>query len=218
MKHLSALHQSSLFDGIAQEDIQKLLACTMAQEKSYPKGCFIFRAGEPVRSVYLILSGSVHIIDEDFWGNQSIIETMPAQVFFGEAYVFAKTEHQLVSVVAAEDSVLLVMNPQRLFELCACECAHHKILIQNVANILATKIVRLTQKLRHLIRRTIREKLFSYLSQCAQAEGKSEFDIPYTRQQLADYLSVDRSALSHELSKMHKEGLLRYQKNHFELL
>ena len=218
MKYSSSLYQSPLFDGIEQADVQKLLSCTMAQEKTFPKDSFIVRAGDSVGYVYLILSGSVHIIDEDFWGNQSIIETMQAQVFFGEAYVFAKMEHQLISVVAAEDSVLLVMNPDRLFKVCACGCAHHEQLKQNVTNILAIKIVRLTQKLRHLIRRTIREKLLSYLSQCAQTAGKSAFTIPYTRQQLADYLSVDRSALSHELSKMRQEGLLRYQKNYFELL
>ena len=215
---LSAVKKSTLFDNITEENIKKLFNCISASEKSFQRGSFVFRAYDEVRFVYLILSGSIHIISEDFWGNQSIIETMLEGTLFGEAYVFAERESQLVSVVAAEDSVILVMDPIKLFESCPNKCACHSQLIRNALGIVSNKIVRLTEKLEHIMFRTIREKLLSYLSKFARREKSNSFFIPYTRQQLADYLCVDRSALSHELSRLQKQGIIRYKKSYFELL
>jgi len=139
-------------------------------------------------------------------------------MLFGEAYVFSRRKKHLVSVVATEDSVILEINPKNLFEHCPKKCLCHTQLINNTLFIISEKVVRLTEKTSHIMRRTIREKLLSYLSKCAQTEKSNSFYIPYSRQQLADYLHVDRSALSHELSKLQKDGLLRYCKNHFELM
>ena len=216
--HTASLRACALFDRISAEDTEKLLHCLRAQKKAFAKNAFIFRAGDPVRSVYIILSGSVHIIDEDFWGNRSIIETMHASHIFGEAYAFSGAPRHIVGVMAAEDIVVLTIDPERLLETCPDVCQCHAELVKNTTYILAEKIVRLTQKLGHVIRRSTREKLLSYLSHCAQSQGSSAFTIPFSRQELADYLSVDRSALSHELSKMCSAGMLRYHKNHFELL
>ena len=213
-----SLSNTLLFKNIDEPSILKLCECLSAKKFSYEKDSFIFHAGEPVQSVYLILSGSAHIIEEDFWGNRSIIETMRQGTFFGEAYVFAGIKKQLVTVITAEDSSILVMNPSRLYESCSKRCEIHHTLIQNTTHILAKKIVLLTQKVGHVIQRTTRAKLLSYLSHCAQQANSNSFYIPYSRQQLADYLSVDRSALSHELSKIKTEGMVRYRKNHFELL
>ena len=214
----SALQKSSLFAGIGEENLQKLFACLAPKERKIKKGTFVFGAGDDIRYVYLILSGSMHIIDEDFWGNSSIVETMERNTLFGEAYVFSSMQSYLVSVVAAEDSVILEMNPISLFETCATCCEYHTQLVRNTLYIVSEKIVRLTEKLGHVTRRTIREKLMSYLTKCAKQEKGAAFDIPYSRQQLADYLCVDRSALSHELSRMQRQGLIRYRKSHFELL
>ena len=213
-----ALQNSTLFANITNKDLQKLHKCLSAKEKFFERDSFVWRAGESVRSVYYILSGSMHIIDEDFWGNRSIIETMQAHTLFGEAYVFSAMQNHLVSVIAAEDSRVLEIDPARLFETCPNGCACHTQLVRNALGIVSEKIVRLTEKLGHIIQRTIREKLLSYLSVCAQREKSSSFCIPYSRQQLADYLCVDRSALSHELGRLQKQGMLRYRKNHFELL
>ena len=212
------LSKSLLFDGISQENIKKLCKCLSAREKKLNKGAFVFQAGEKIGSVYILLSGSVHIVDSDFWGNQVIVETMNAYDFFGEAYVLADAERYLVSVQAAEDICVLVLNPELIHHACVCECECHQVLLKNVVRIMARKIVRLTQKLTHVVRRTTREKLLSYLSQRAQQAGSSAFEIPYSRQQLADYLSVERSAMSHELGKMRDAGILKYHKNYFELL
>jgi cAMP-binding proteins - catabolite gene activator and regulatory subunit of cAMP-dependent protein kinases len=213
-----SLRESALFAGISEEEFQIIGECLFVREKKVRKESFVFRSGDSVRYVYLILSGSMHIISEDFWGNRSIIETMNKDVLFGEAYVFAAREQHLVSVIAAEDSVVLEIDPKKLFETCPKACTCHTRMVRNALNIVSEKIVRLTEKLEHVTRRTTREKLLSYLSACSQKAKADAFHIPYSRQQLADFLCVDRSALSHELSKLQREGLVRYQKNQFELL
>ena len=213
-----ALSESPLFAGIPEEDLQRLLACVSPKEKKYKRGSIIFCAGDDVRFVYYILSGSVHIINEDFWGNSSIVETMESDTLFGEAYVFSSTQQHLVSVVAAEDLRVFEINPSSLFSTCSKECSQHSQLVQNALFITSEKIVRLTEKLLHIMQRTLREKLLSYLTKCAQKEKSTSFYIPYSRQELADYLCVDRSALSHELSRLQKTGMILYRKNYFELL
>jgi cAMP-binding proteins - catabolite gene activator and regulatory subunit of cAMP-dependent protein kinases len=216
--YISQLQKTSLFAGISIEDIQKICNCLVVHERKIEKNAFVFCAGDEVQCIYLIMSGSMHIINEDFWGNRSLIETMNQGTVFGEAYVLSEAEQHLTSVVAAQDSVVLEMNFPKLFFTCPHPCVCHHKLITNVAYILSTKIVRLTEKVGHIMQRTIREKLCSYLSRCAREEQSNSFDIPYSRQQLADYLHVDRSALSHELSVMRDLNIVKYRKNHFELL
>jgi len=212
------LQKSSLFAGLSEDEIEKLCTCLAARERIITKDSFVFRADDEIRSVFLILSGSMHIVDEDFWGNRSIIETMPTYTLFGEAYALASVEKYLVGVVAAEDATVLEIDPARLFGTCSNDCSCHIELIKNTMRILSEKIVRLTEKLGHIAQRSTREKILSYLSNCARQEQGSSFRIPYSRQQLADYLCVDRSALSHELSRMCKAGIIQYNKNHFQLL
>ena len=215
--NLVSLQKSLLFSNIGKEELEKLYKCISAQEKFFERGSFVFHVGDDVRFVYFILSGSMHIVNEDYWGNQFIIETMNKDTLFGEAYVFSGRKNQLVGVNAAEDTYILEINPTSLFETCPCRCSCHSQLVRNTLNIVSEKIVRLTEKLGHVMRRTTREKILSYLSKCAQ-QGKSNlFYIPYTRQQLADYLCVDRSALSNELSKLQAEGMIKFNKNQFEL-
>ena len=212
------LKESTLFSNIAEEELQSLCECLCVQEKIFKRESFVFQAGDPVQSVYFILSGGLHIVNEDFWGNRSIIEIMNKNTLFGEAYVFSARKKHLVSVMAAEDSVVLEIDPKSLFECCPNHCACHVQFIKNALYIVSEKIVRLTEKTGHIMQRTTRNKLLSYLSQCAKTNKSTSFYIPYSRQQLADYLCVDRSALSHELSKLKKNGMLQYQKNHFTLL
>ena len=212
------LRNSTLFSGIGEESLEQLCSCLSAKERKYEPGSFIFRAGDSIDYVYYILSGSINIIDEDYWGNQSIVETMQKDTLFGEAYIFSSIDTYLVSVVAAEKSTILEIPPEKLFETCSKGCMCHSLLVKNTLNIVSEKVVRLTEKVMHIMRRTTRAKLLSYLSVCAQREKSTSIDIPYSRQQLADYLCVDRSALSHELSRLQKQGILRYHKNHFELV
>jgi len=217
-KFFKSLEETTLFRGIIDEDIKKIFDCISVRERKVKKNSFVFHAGDEVRSVYLIVSGSMFILSEDYWGNRSIIETMHKNVLFGEAYVFAPYAFHIVSVAAAEDSVILEINPEQLFNACLKNCDCHLQVVKNTNRLLAKKIVMLTEKVEHIMNRTLREKILSYLSKCAQRERSNSFEITYTRQGLADYLSVDRSSLSHELSRLQKEGLIKYRKNRFELL
>jgi len=213
-----SLRNGALFSNIMEKDMYKLCNCLSAKERDVDRGCFVFHAGDCVNLVYYVLSGSMYIIEEDFWGNRSIIETIPKDTLFGEAYVFSSMENHLVSVIAAENSTILEIDPTKLFETCSNGCMCHSVMVRNALSIVSEKIVRLTEKLSHIMQRTIREKLLSYLSACAYREKSNSFSIPYSRQQLADYLCVDRSALSHELSRLQNQGMIRYHKNHFEVL
>ena len=215
--YIKLLSATTLFSDLSEEEIAKLCDCLDMRKKEVVRESFVFSAGDKVRSVYLILSGRMHIIDEDFWGNRTIIETLEENTLFGEAYVLSSAETHLVSVVAAEDSVVLEINPVRLYETCSKACTCHIKIIKNTMRILSEKIVRLTEKVGYIIQRTTRDKILSYLSRCAYQADNDSFTIPYTRQQMADYLCVDRSALSHELSKLRESGLIDYHKNYFTL-
>ena len=215
---LISLSNSLIFTDIPEESVEKLCGCLQAVEKNYDSDAFVFREDDAVRYVYFILSGSFHIITEDFWGNRSIIETMNEGTLFGEAYLFSGRKEYIVSVVAASDSVLLQIEPQKMFESCPNSCECHSRFTKNILALISEKIVRLTEKSGHIMQRTTQEKLLSYLSKCAKIEKSNSFLIPYSRQQLADYLCVERSALSHELSKLQRLGMIQYRKNSFELL
>lgn len=217
-KFLPLLKTCPLFAGIEKNDLQKLLHCLAAIESRVGKNSFIFTADERVISVGIVLSGAVHVLQEDFWGNRVILTRIEPGGLFGEAFAFAEVEKLPVSVVAAEESVVLLMDCKHIAAPCGSACAFHAQLIKNMMRILAGKNILLTQKIRHITRRTTREKLLSYLSGQALQAGGSAFDIPFSRQELADYLSVDRSALSAELSKMRNENILRCRRSHFELL
>ena len=215
--YIKLLSETTLFSDLSEDEIGKLYECLDMRKKEVSRDSFVISAGDKVRSVYLILSGRMHIIDEDFWGNRTIIETLDINTLFGEAYVLSSAETHLVSVIAAEDSVMLEINPVRLFETCSNACTCHIKIIKNTLRILSEKIVRLTEKVGYITQRTTRDKILSYLSRCAYQAGSDSFTIPYTRQQMADYLCVDRSALSHELSKLRESGLIDYNKNNFTL-
>ena len=217
-KYMTQLAASLLFREIDHKGIQKLFDCLAVRKRKLKKDEFVFHVGDDVRSIYFLLSGRLHIIDEDFWGNRSIIETMTADTLFGEAYVLSHEKFHLVSVLTTEDSIILEMDPTKLLDTCPDGCDFHTTILRNIAQILSTKIVKLTCKVEHIVQRTTQSKLRSYFSACAIQARNNAFDIPYSRQQLADYLCVERSALSHELSKMRDAGVIRYHKNHFELL
>jgi CRP-like cAMP-binding protein len=215
---LPAIKECPLFAGIGESDSGTLLNCLGATAGTFEKNAFIFRVDDAVTSVGVVLSGGVHVLQEDFWGNRVIVARVGPGDLFGEAFSCAGLERLPVSVVAAEKSEVMFLDYRRIIGVCSSACPFHVGLIENMMRILAEKNILLTRKIEHVTRRTTREKLLSWLSEQARAAGSSAFDIPFNRQELAEYLSVDRSAMSGELSKMRKENLLRYERNHFELL
>lgn len=212
------LQKSPMFDGIAADDIPKLLSCLSASEHNFGRGEYIFMAGESAGGVGIVLSGGVNVVQEDFWGNRSILAHIEPGGMFGEALSCARVARLPVSVAATADSRIMLIDYAKIVSYCPSTCQFHTRLIENMLGILAQKNVMLTEKMEFLSRRSTREKLLAYLSAQATKLGSASFSIPFSRQELADYLCVDRSAMSAELGKMARDGIVRFNKNKFELL
>lgn len=214
---LDFLTQTQLFRNIPVGELSGLLNCLRAVRRQYEKGAVLCSAGERTASIGLVLSGSVHIESDDVWGNKSILSSVgPGQVF-AETYACLPDEPLMVSVTAAEDTAVLFLHAPHMLAPCTQTCICHAQLIRNLLFVSARKNLELSRRAFHTAPKTIRGRLLSYLSMQAIRTGSDSFSIPFDRQQLADYLGVDRSALSAELGRMRREGLLDFRKNWFHL-
>ncbi len=216
-KYLPLLERTELFSKINKAQIQSILECLSAKTYQFPKGSYIFRAGQQIPTLALLLEGCVHIQREDYWGNRNLFHIVSPGEIFGEAYAALEGEGTANSARAAVGCTALFLDIHRVLTVCTCACRFHTLLIQNLFTAVSSKNRILTEKLGHLSQRTTREKLLSYLSDQSFKAGSSSFEIPLNRQQLADFLSVDRSAMSKELGKMRAEGILDFRRNHFFL-
>lgn len=211
------LAQTSLFQGVSEEEIQEMLNCLGAVSKGYSKGEAVLRVGNRVQALGLVLKGSVNIENDDAWGNKTILDNIgPGQVF-AETYACLPDAPLMVNAVTAEKTEILFLHAGQLLETCPNACPHHGRLIQNLLTVTARKNLNLSRRIFYTSAKTIRGRLLSYLSDQAVRQGDRRFSIPFDRQQLADYLGVDRSALSNELSKMQRDGLITVNKNQFQL-
>lgn len=217
-KYFEIVKQCSLFTEIDESDLRTLLDCLMAVPRSCRKNEFVFSAGDAISSVGIVMSGVVHVLQEDYWGNRTIIAHIPPGGLFGEAFSCAEIDSLPVSVIAVEKTEVLLIDYKRIVTTCSSSCVFHLALIKNMLKLLAQKNIMLTQKMEIVTRRTTRERLLAYLSVQAIKVGKNHFTVPFNRQQLADYLSVERSAMSAELSRMQADGLIRTNRSEFELL
>ena len=211
------LPDNPLFAGITPEASAAMLDCLGAQRRGFAKGARMLSAGDRTAALGLVLSGSAIIQSDDFWGNTAILDRVHAGQIFAETYA-CTGEPLLVDVIAAEACQVLWLDVGRILHTCSNTCAHHNRLIRNLLTLSAQKNLNLSRKIFHTSSKTIRGRLLSYLSYQARRSGSRTFTIPFDRQQLADYLNVDRSALSAELGKMQKEGLLQTQRSRFTLL
>lgn len=214
---LPVIRSSQLFSGTSEEELTAMLSCLKAEKKDFPKEAFVLRAGDAADSIGLVLSGNILVIQEDIWGNRNILSKAGAGQTFAAAYACAPGSVLNVSVMTETPVTAMFLNVRRILTVCPSACSHHSRIIRNLLGEMAEKNLRLSEKLTHMGQRSTRAKLMSYLSSEAQRLGKYEFDIPFSRQQLADYLAVERSGLSLELGKMRSEGLLDFHKSHFIL-
>ena len=217
-KYLPVLRTCPFFTGLNDDEILSILHYVNASGISGLRGSYIFRTGDSTEVMGLVLSGSTLIIQEDLWGHRNILSRCSAGDFFGEPYAADPGAVLNISIVAEEDYEILFLNAKRLLLSCPIACDHHNKLIRNLVSVLANRILILNDKITHVSKRTTREKLLSYLSSESARRSSLSFDISFDRQQLADFLCVERAAMSAELSKLQKEGLLKTNKNHFELL
>ena len=207
------LANTQLFRGLEEAEIASLLSCLNAVERSFQKGEVILIEGGVTENLGIVLSGMAVISCNDIWGNTSILGNVAPGSVFAEVYACIPGQPMLVTVSAAEDTSVLFMNVGRVLATCTNACPFHTRLVRNLLTVCAHKSLQLSQRIRHTSSKTIRGRLMSYFSECAKRAGSNSFLIPYNRQQLADYLNVDRSTMCNELSKMRRDGVIEYERN-----
>lgn len=217
-KYLPVLKKTRLFSGVTETEITSMLSCLCARVKQYEKGETVLHQGERISEIVILLEGALHIQYFDYWGNRSLIGHISEGEMFAEAYAAPDSGALQSDVVAAEKSAAAFFDVKRLITTCSAVCRFHQMVTQNLFFALSEKNRNLVSKIKHMSGRTTRAKLTSYLSEEAKRHRASEFTIPFNRQQLADYLSVDRSAMSLELCKMRDMGMLEFDKNRFRLI
>jgi CRP-like cAMP-binding protein len=215
---ISFLARCPLFDGLGSKAIGALLECLSPVRRSYEKNSLALAEGEPCAAAGVVLSGLFRIVRDDYWGNRTIVAQIEPGGLFGEAFAAGGVQKMPLSVMAAEKSEALLFDLDRILRPCASACAFHRGLIKNMVSLLARKNIALIEKIEHLTQRSTRAKALSYLSSVAKQQKSSVLEIPFNRQELADYLAVERSALSAELCRMRGEGLLEFRKNRFRIL
>ena len=217
-EYFEILSQCPLFAGISQEELKSMLSCLDGRIIQTPKGSPVFLEGEPATFVGVVLSGKVQILRTDFYGNRSVLTVVSPGGLFGEAFACAGVETLPVSAMALENAGVLLLDCRRVLTSCPNACPFHKKLVQNLLRGIAQKNLILTQKIRCMSQKTTQEKLMEFLLEQAKQHGRAEFVIPYDRQALADYLGVERSAMSAEISKLKKAGRIDCSGSRFRVL
>ncbi|MCQ2433165.1 MAG: Crp/Fnr family transcriptional regulator [Clostridia bacterium] len=217
-EYLPVLKQTILFSDVTDDEILSMIRCLGVKKKTYPAENYVFTAGETIEELTVLVRGALLVQRDDYWGNRSIINRILPGELFGEAYAIPGNGPMFHDVLATEDSTVLFFDVNKVMTVCSGTCPFHTRVIGNLLRALASKNRDLTRKIDHLAKRSTREKLIAYLSAESRKQNTPSFDIPFDRQQLADYLAVDRSAMSRELCRMKEEGMLRFRRSHFELL
>ena len=208
-----------LFQGIKEKDLGGMMTCLGCQEKTFSKGEFISLESEEIKWIHVVLSGTVHMIKHDVWGNETILSVFGENQLFGETFAGSNDPVSSVSFYSARNTRVLSIPFHRIMHTCNMSCVFHHRIIENMVSLIADKNKQLMEKLEIVSQKTLRKKLLSYLSlQSQQNHRKSRFTIPMGRSELANYLNADRSALTRELTNMEKDGLISYEKNTFTLL
>lgn len=217
-QYFEILCQCPLFDGIDQADMAGMLSCLEGKIMEFPKGNPVFLEGDSAQFVGVVLSGTVQIVRDDFYGNRSVLTAVPPGGLFAEAFSCAGLETMPVSAITLQSSAVLLLDCKRVLKGCSNACPFHSRLIYNLLQGIAQKNLLLTQKIHYMSQKTTREKLMEFLLDQAKQHGSPEFVIPYDRQALADYLGVERSAMSAEIGKLRKTGVLESSGSWFRVL
>lgn len=210
--------RSPLFDGISPQDRSTMLGCIGYHVGRYKKGEIVAFEAENIRHIGIVLSGAVDMIKEDLWGNKTMLVRTRKDELFGETFACGSDNLSVVTFLVSEEAEILFLPFNRVMHSCTMACRFHHQLIENMVHIIADKNRDLMRKVEVVSKRTIREKILAYLSLQAQTQASRYFEIPLGRVELAEYLCVDRSALTRELTKMREDGLIDYDKNCFRML
>lgn len=207
-----------LFKQITEAQLKNLLPCLQAQTRNYKRDQYLFLEGDPATKIGILLSGSILLLKEDYYGNRNVYNIVNELELFGTSFAFADIEDLPVSAVANEDSKVMWIECGRIARTCSKACLFHTQLIENLLQITAQKSIQLQQKIEFAFKKTTKEKVMAYLMNEAKIANSNTFTIPYDRQALADYLGVERSAMSTEIGKLQKEGRIKVNRNHFQIL
>ena len=217
-EYFPILKNCPLFEGIGIEDLTGLLHCLGARQMDAAKGQTVYAEGDTATHLGIVLTGAVRLIREDYYGNRSIVAHIGPGELFAESYACAGVPSMPVSVVAEEAGRVLLIDSHRITVSCSNACSFHNRIINNMLRLVADKNLVFDQKIQVVSKRTTRDKLMAYLMNQMKLQNSRKFTIPYDRQALADYLEVDRSGLSVQISKLREEGILQSHKNYFEIL
>ena len=217
MQEVISEMNSPLFEGIDSEERKLMLGCTGYHIGTFRKGEIVAFEEENIKHVGIVIYGRVDMIKEDLWGNKTMLVRMGKDELFGETFACGSDHQSLVTFQVSEDAKILFLPFDRVMHSCTMACRFHHQLIENMVRIIADKNRDLMRKVEVVSKRTIREKLLAYLSIQAQVQGSRYFEISLGRVELAEYLCVDRSALTRELVKMKEDGLIDYDRNWFRM-
>ncbi len=212
------LEKSMLFSGIAANNFNAVLGCVGARIQTFAKGEYISLSSGQLRAIGLVLKGRVLLLKEDVYGNRNILNTLEIGEVFGESFVCGGAYTLTISIQAAEETEVLFLSFDRVMHVCPNACEFHNQLITNMVTMIARKNLSLLEKLEVTTRHSLREKILAYLSQLAQRQGNTTVTSPMGRMELADFLGVNRSALTRELGNMQDEEIIQYEKNTYTLI
>ena len=217
-KYLDILKKCPLFEDISDGELTKMLSCLGARGRRFDKHERILSEGEPAQEVGILLSGRANVSQIDYYGNRTLIGRVSPGEMFAEEFACANVKSLPIDVIADEACEVLLINCRHILTPCESYCGHHQKMIFNMMRDVAKKAIIFHKKIDVTAKRTTRDKLLTYLNHMAKETGKHSFEIPFDRQELADYLEVDRSGLSVEIGKLRREGLIKNTKNFFEIL
>lgn len=205
-----------VFQGLTEQELHDLEQIGAIRRQKFNKHMTVFHVGDLVHEIGIVLEGSVLIENNDLWGNKSILSRVEKGQVFAESYAFHEVP-LMVDAIADEDSLILFLDVQRLMEEQNAQATWYCKMLKNLLLISTKKNRNLSNRIFCTTSKTVRGRLAAFFSEQATKAGSNTFDIPFNRQQMADYLSVDRSAMSAELGRMRDEGLLAFERNHFRL-
>ncbi len=215
---IEILKRTKLFTNINEGEIEKLLKCLKSYRKNYSKGDFIFIAGNNTPGVGIVISGEAQIIKENILGDSTIIALLKSGDMFGETFACMKMKEIPVSVISSDKSDVLFIDIDNIIHTCPSSCSFHSQLISNMLYIIAEKNILLNQKMSYITHKTIRNRLEAFFLDIIEKKGSYTFTLPYNRNELADYLCADRSAMSRELFKMQSDGIIKINKKNIQWL
>ncbi len=217
-KYFDILSTCPLFENVGRENYDKMLRCFGARVVTVKKSSAVFHEGQAATKVGIVLSGTVQTVQDDYWGNRSILSMAGPGQLFAEGFACAGVEAMPVSVVATADSQVMLINCSHIMTVCHNACSFHNQMVRNLLHSVSQSNLQLNQKIEILSKRTTREKVMAYLLSEAKLQGSNDFHIPYDRQELADYLGVERSAMSAVIGKLRDDGFIQVNRRHFQLL